>query len=908
MRYKYLCVCLISIFLLPSFSFSQSFLSTSGTEIVRENGDPFILKGMGLGGWMLQEGYMMKTAGFAGAQHQLREEIVALIGEADTQEFYDAWHANHVRKIDIDSLASWGFNSVRLPMHYNLFTLPIEDEPVPGENTWLTKGFEMTDSLIAWCAANNMYVVLDLHAAPGGQGMDQAISDYDEDKPSLWESPANQAKTVALWKRLAERYVDEKWVAGYDLINETNWNMTGNTPLRDLYYEITDSIRAVDTNHIIFIEGNWWANDFTGLTPPWDNNMVYSPHKYWSINDQASIQWVLNIRDTYNVPIYFGETGENSNVWFKDAIELFDEYNMGWAWWPNKKIDDIAGPLSVDRSADYQTLLDYWEGNGSQPSAAFVKATLMQLTEDIKLENCRYQPDVVDAMFRQVEVGGTKPYTNNTIPGLIYCTDFDMGSNGAAYQDGDVANYQVSTGNFTTWNQGWAYRNDGVDIELTMDNVNTNGYNVGWFNGGEWMKYTVDVANDAVYDVEIRVATIGTDSRLHLEVDGADITGLVAVPNTGDWQTWQTLNISNLVLSPDDSNISLHCDVTGFNVGSMNFTEVGPSTNLGTSFVAAKTLDENTIQLNLNKLLESPIPGSPSGMTVFVNGNSIPIISTTLNNSNTRIITIDVDYTFTSTDVIRISYNGSGNVMNATDGTTLNNFSMRVVQNNIFVVHPIPGKIEAEDYFFQSGIQLESTTDNGGGENIGFLDVGDYADYFINVGQAGTYRVDYRTAALSEMGAVKMQLIDAGGNATDLHTVTFPSTGGWQDWTTTSTEAVLPQGEHQLRVEITAPLFNINWFEFSFLTSSEELEFANLDIHPNPNAGLFNLSGELKESQNLTIQVYNLLGQPVWTKQMDQTTILEELIDLRNVPDGSYLLTIRLEDGSIRTEMIVKMK
>jgi aryl-phospho-beta-D-glucosidase BglC (GH1 family) len=311
---------LLLLFALIQISFmqgsAQEFLSANGKAIVNESGDTILLRGMGLGGWMLQEGYMMQTSSFANAQYQLMGKIEELIGAADTDLFYESWRANHVRKVDIDSLKAWGFNSVRLPMHYNLYTLPIENEPVAGQHTWLETGFDLTDSLIKWCKANDMYVILDLHAAPGGQGYESSISDYDPTKPSLWESEANRDKTVALWKKLAERYVDEPTVAGYDLINETNWNMTGNTPLRDLLYEITDSIRAVDTRHIIFIEGNWFANDFTGLTPPWDNNMVYGPHKYWSTNDQKSIQWVLDIREQYNVPIWFGESGENSNVWF----------------------------------------------------------------------------------------------------------------------------------------------------------------------------------------------------------------------------------------------------------------------------------------------------------------------------------------------------------------------------------------------------------------------------------------------------------------------------------------------------------------------------------------------------------------------------------------------------------------
>jgi len=166
-------------------------------------------------------------------------------------------------------------------MHYNLYTLPIEDEPISGQNTWLNKGFEMTDSLLSWCEQNEMYLILDLHAAPGGQGYDQAISDYDPSKPSLWESSANRSKAASLWKKLAERYKDEQWIGGYDLLNEPNWNLPGGQLLRAFYDMVTDSIRSVDTNHIIYIEGNWFANTFTGLTPPWDSNLVYSPHKYW---------------------------------------------------------------------------------------------------------------------------------------------------------------------------------------------------------------------------------------------------------------------------------------------------------------------------------------------------------------------------------------------------------------------------------------------------------------------------------------------------------------------------------------------------------------------------------------------------------------------------------------------------
>ncbi|MDX1409799.1 MAG: cellulase family glycosylhydrolase, partial [Saprospiraceae bacterium] len=395
----------------------------------------------------------------------------------------------------------------RLPMHYNLFTLPVEDEPVAGQHTWLETGFRLTDSLISWCARNEMYVILDLHAAPGGQGYESAISDYNPDKPSLWQSAANKDKTIALWRRLAERYADEPWIGGYDLINEPNWELPGNAALRNLYEDITAAIRTVDDRHIIFIEGNWFANDFTGLTPPWDDNMVYSPHKYWSFNNAASIQWVLSVRDEHQVPLYFGEWGENSNTWFRDVVMLFADHQLSWACWPMKKIESIAGPLSITKSAGYQSLLDYWNGQGPAPSADEAFDILMQLAEDTKLERCVYQCDVIDAMFRQTVDPSSRAFRPWSIPGVIYASDFDLGPHEVAYFDRDVANYQVSTGNYTAWNQGWQYRNDGVDLETCTDNINSNGYNLGWLEDGEWLQYSISVAQDAVYDVQLRVAS-----------------------------------------------------------------------------------------------------------------------------------------------------------------------------------------------------------------------------------------------------------------------------------------------------------------------------------------------------------------------------------------------------------------
>ncbi|MGB5321120.1 cellulase family glycosylhydrolase, partial [Lutimonas sp.] len=539
------------------FIWSQN-LKTQGKKIVDTNGEEVILKGAGLGGWMLMEGYMMQSSDVADTQHEFRERLEALIGKTKTDEFFDAWLANHVTKTDIDSLAKWGFNSVRLPMHYNLFTLPIESEPVAGQNTWLDKGFTMVDELLDWCEANQMYLILDLHAAPGGQGANAAISDYDTDKPSLWESEENRAKTVALWAKLAERYKDEPWIGGYDLLNEVNWNLPGGTMLRTLYEEITSEIRKVDTDHIIFIEGNWFANDFTGLTPAWDNNMVYSFHKYWSFNDQASIQWVLDLREAENVPLWMGEAGENSNTWFQEAISLFEKNGIGWSWWPMKRIETTVSPYSIEFSDGYKNILEYWRGNIAKPSEADAYAAMMELANNTNSSKCEYHRDVHDAQFRQIITDDTKPFSQQKIPGTIHMSEYDMGKNNFAYYDIDAANYQLSTNQFQAWNSGWTYRNDGVDIEKNTDDVNSNGYHVGFTNKGEWINYTVQIEESAVYKLEARIAGENAGGQFHISVNGEAITTAQTTEATGGWSTFATHTINDVALEEGTQVITLH--------------------------------------------------------------------------------------------------------------------------------------------------------------------------------------------------------------------------------------------------------------------------------------------------------------------------------------------------------------
>ena len=573
---------------------AQHLLKVKGKQVTDGSGKEIILRGMGLGGWMLQEPYMLQLSNVVKAQYDVKKRITDLIGEKDTKRFYEAWLDNHCTKADIDSLAAWGFNSVRLPLHYNLFTLPIEEEPVKGKNTWLTSGFTLTDSLLSWCKANRIYLILDLHAAPGGQGNDVAISDRDSSKPSLWQSEYNRQKTIAIWDKLARRYVNEDWIGGYDLINETNWGFDDpndkngaaekrNIPLKKLLIDITNTIRKVDKKHIIFVEGNCWANNYNGLLPLWDNNMVLSFHKYWNTNDDGSIKTFLDYREKYNVPLWLGETGENSNAWFTNAIDLFERNKIGWCMWPLKK-SGLNNPLQVKINDGYEQVMNYWKGTGPRPSREVALQGLMQLAAATNIKNNVVHTGVADAMFRQVQSAAVIPFKANNLAStnIIFAADYDMGRSGIAYHDTDSADYWVATTIRTPWNTGGQYRNDGVDIEACKDEV-SNGYSVGWIETGEWLQYSVYAPTDAVYDINVRNAVKLGTAEIKLIVNDEPAGNPLPLPVSGGWDQWQSNTIKNIKLTKGWNRLRILANKGGYNLNYLQFVKSNDSVSVNTN-------------------------------------------------------------------------------------------------------------------------------------------------------------------------------------------------------------------------------------------------------------------------------------------------------------------------------------
>jgi len=541
-------------------------LRVEGKEIVNNQG-PFLIKSIGTGNWMIQEGYMMQsTDAGIGTHTEFRTKLEQEIGEERTTEFYHDWLDNHMTKADLDSMKAWGFNAIRPALHYKWFTLPIQDEPVSGQHTWVNAGFEKLDELMEWAASNQMYVMFDMHGAPGGQGKNSNINDYDENLPSLFEDEANKDKLEALWLKLAQRYKDNPWFGGYDLINEPNWKLgdsgndngcgtENNDELWDLHLRLTKSIRQIDPNNIIYLSGNCWGNNYSSFEnhplSTYDDNTVITFHKYWNQNDQESIQWAVDMHEQYNRPLWMSESGENSNQWFADAIHLFESNNIGWSWWPVKK-SRTNNIFKVTTPESYYQLLRAWE-NGESLSAEQTFQAVMEYSKAHRHENTTVAPDVIHALIHNQDTTATKAFGFHQVNEWISFVHYDLGRDGYAYKDRLSQNIHDEQGQWKVWNEGRQYRNDGVDIGGVPDR-----YYVSWTEPGEWLQFTIQVPKASEYALELE--TKGIASIIKLEIVDEIQLDEIAINTDPDITPteWSSTTVQGIELPAGEQKIRFH--------------------------------------------------------------------------------------------------------------------------------------------------------------------------------------------------------------------------------------------------------------------------------------------------------------------------------------------------------------
>ena len=377
------------------------FVTTRGKDLISTDGKPLLLRGINIGNWLLPEGYMFKFKS-ANSPRRIETVINELVGEDAGRRFWKTYHQNYITHEDIRFIKRSGFNSIRVPFSYRLFVSETAPVKLEGE------GYRLLDEVVAWCKQENLYVILDMHAAPGGQTGDNIDDSWGY--PFLFESPESQDLTVDIWRKLAARYRSEPAVIGYDLLNEPIAHYFDGTKLNPklepLYRRVVAAIRQVDRNHVIFLGGAQWDTNFKVFGRPFDAKLVYTFHKYWMDVNQGAIQEYLDFRDKHNVPIWMGESGENTDQWISSFRSLLEKNNIGWCFWPYKKLDATSCPASIDLPSDWGAIVDFAEGprltfedvRKHRPPREKVQKALGDYLERIKFANCRINNGYLKAL------------------------------------------------------------------------------------------------------------------------------------------------------------------------------------------------------------------------------------------------------------------------------------------------------------------------------------------------------------------------------------------------------------------------------------------------------------------------------------------------------------------------------
>lgn len=381
----------------------DAFVRVDGQYLIEPDGDTLFIMGTNLGNWLNPEGYMFgfRKTNSAGMIDRMFCEMV---GPDFTAEFWKLFKDNYVTRADIEFIASTGANTIRVPFHYKLFT----DEDYMGLSS-AQDGFKRLDDVIGWCREFGLYVILDMHDAPGGQTGDNIDDSYGY--PWLLESETSQQLFCDIWKRIAEYYRNEPVVLGYDLINEPIAPYFDNVAelnalLEPLHKRVTAMIREVDPNHIIMLGAPQWNSNFDPFTDwTYDDNIMYTCHRYGGDASAAAIGNFIGFRDKTALPMYMGEIGHNTDEWQEAFCVAMQENNIGYTFWPYKKIvsscfNGITPPENWDKVIEFSEAprSTYFEIRDARPDQATARKAMLDFIEAARFENCTPQESYIRSL------------------------------------------------------------------------------------------------------------------------------------------------------------------------------------------------------------------------------------------------------------------------------------------------------------------------------------------------------------------------------------------------------------------------------------------------------------------------------------------------------------------------------
>lgn len=367
-----------------------SLLTVKDGYIVNENGENVVLKGVNLGNWLLWETWMGFVPEYVSdwAYYDTLQVLVDRFGEEKTNELVNTYEDNFVTEEDISQIEKLGFNCVRVPFWYRNFTTE--------EGEWITEdmnenpGFKRLDWLISTCEKHGIYVILDMHGAPGGQSKNHCTGKAGRNE--LYENEDKMNSAVEIWKAIAERYKDNKTVAAYDLLNEpqNNGGYDGDyswaaeseeavSRTNKAYDTLYKAIREIDKNHIISFEGVWSTNVLPNPNEMGYENMLYQLHLY--DRDKGMIKYrvkeLKTARKDWGVAVIVGEYNNGEYEYYaqkqydKNDISRvkwnYKTYNAGEQWGIfNKDVERID-----IKTASYEEIMNFVINNTKTSEFSF---------------------------------------------------------------------------------------------------------------------------------------------------------------------------------------------------------------------------------------------------------------------------------------------------------------------------------------------------------------------------------------------------------------------------------------------------------------------------------------------------------------------------------------------------------
>lgn len=296
------------------------------------------------------------------------------LGAEQYELFFERLLTSFFGDADAAFLADAGLNSIRIPVNYR----HLEDDDHPFEVK--EDGFRHLDRVIRSCAARGISAVIDLHALPGAQNHDWH-SDNPTHRALFWEHRHFQDRVVHLWEAIADRYKDDVSVAGYNLINEPADE--SREVVGPFYDRLVAAVRAVDSRHMLFVDGNTYSTEFDVVGEPWENT-IYTCHDYVAAGlgqdgrypghtdgtwiDRSSVERKFLQRSEYarrtGTPIYVGEFGpiytgdaavdEERRQILADQLDIYRAHDASWAIWMYKDIGR-QGLVSASPGSPYRT-------------------------------------------------------------------------------------------------------------------------------------------------------------------------------------------------------------------------------------------------------------------------------------------------------------------------------------------------------------------------------------------------------------------------------------------------------------------------------------------------------------------------------------------------------------------------